>query len=72
MPSTENEIVGCFASLREMVNQLAGADLPSAESEKVKALANIALRIAESLVIDINLIAFRLGEVVEIQRTKAG
>jgi len=48
-----------------MASEIVGADMPPAEREKVKVLAEVGLRIAESVVTDLNLIAYHLGELVD-------
>lgn len=69
--ASQNDIEAWFLTLRTMANDLAGSDMKPAEQEKIKVLAEVGLRIAESIVIDLNLIGYYLGELVEIQNRKA-
>ena len=63
MPATETELQHLFAQLKTMADEIAGADMPPAEQAKIKALATIGLTILESVVVDINAIAYYLGEI---------
>jgi len=58
--ASPNDIAGWFTALREAAAELAGADLPPAEQQKVKMLAEAGLRIGESVVMDLNRIASAL------------
>ncbi len=63
--ATQNDIEAWFLILHHMASEIVGADMPPAEREKVKVLAEVGLRIAESVVTDLNLIAYHLGELVD-------
>ena len=54
---TANDISGHFIALRELIANTAGEDMPEGEKQKVKALCEAGLRLAESLMLDINRIA---------------
>lgn len=60
MAATSNDIAGWFVVLKSAAGELAGADLPPAEREKVQLLADVAVRIGESVVTDLNRIAYAL------------
>jgi hypothetical protein len=63
MPATENELHHLFTQLKAMADEIAGADMRPAEQAKVKALAAIGLAILESVVVDLNVTAYYLGEI---------
>jgi hypothetical protein len=69
MPLTESDIAVYFDTLHKTAGQLPGGMLP--EADQVKMLVAV-LRIAESVVVDINLIAYCLGELVELVHQKGG
>lgn len=60
MAADSNDIENWFATLHDVANKLAGADLPPDEQVMVKALAGVALIIGESVVTDLNRIAYAL------------
>lgn len=68
--ATQNDIEAWFSVLRTMASDLAGSDMKPADQEKIKILAEAGLRIVESVVIDLNLIGYYLGELVEIQNRR--
>jgi hypothetical protein len=70
MPYTERDIVGWFGAVNELVDRIAGADLPEAEREQVKMLASAGLKLAESLAIDHNRIANALQELLYIEQQR--
>ncbi len=70
--ATQNDIESWFTILRNMSSEIAGADMPPAEREKVKVLAEVGLRIAESMVTDLNLIGYYLGELLELENIRRG
>lgn len=55
--ATEQDIKGWFLALQTAVERLAGAELGDAERQQVKLLAGLALRIGESIVLDLNRLA---------------
>lgn len=55
--ATENDIKGWFLVLQEKAQAIAGADLPGPDREQIRLLADVGLRIAESVVLDLNRIA---------------
>ncbi len=67
---SQTDLEGWFSVLRTMAGDLAGTDLPPAEQEKVKVLADIGLRIAESIVIDLNAIAWNLASLVDLEHNR--
>jgi hypothetical protein len=69
MPATETELHQLFDQLKAMADEIAGADMPPAEQAKIKALATIGLTILESVVVDLNAVAYYLGE---ISHSKSG
>ena len=54
---TASDISGHFNALREIIAATAGEDMPEAERNKIKVLCEVGLRLAESLLLDINRIA---------------
>ena len=54
---TETDIKGNCTAIRHLASQIARADLPSAERETVKVLAEAALVLLEGFLLDINRIA---------------
>ena len=70
--ATQNDIESWFTILRNMSSEIAGADMPPAEREKVKVLAEVGLRIAESMVTDLNLIGYYMGELFELENRRNG
>ncbi len=70
MSATQNDIESWFKVLREVAAAVAGADQNPQDREMIKVLAEAGLRIAESVVVDLNLIAWHLGELVDIERHK--
>lgn len=66
--ATQNDIEAWFKVLREMASAVAGADHNAKDREAIKVLAETGLRIAESIVTDLNLIAFHLGQIEQNTR----
>jgi hypothetical protein len=62
MPYTNDEISAMFSTLKDRVDLVAGADLSDYERKVVSELADAALCILESIVLDINNIAFYARE----------
>ena len=60
MAADSNDIANWFATLHDAANKLAGQDLPPEEQALVKKLAETALHIGESIVTDLNRIAYAL------------
>lgn len=62
---TENDIKGNFAAIREISDQVAGADLPAGEQQVVRTLVNCGLVLLEGFLLDIN----RIANVMETMET---
>jgi hypothetical protein len=62
MPYTNDEIAAKFAILKDRIALVAGAELGDPERKVVAELADAALCILESVILDINNIAFYMRE----------
>lgn len=66
--ATQNDIEAWFKVLRETASAVAGSERDPKEREVIVALAETGLRIAESIVTDLNLIAYQLGQIEQNTR----
>lgn len=68
MALDQREITKLFDGLRAVSETTAGKDAPHEDREKIKAIANAALIIGESIVLDLNRIAVALERLADTEK----
>ena len=71
MAITERDLQGYFNVLRGLANEQAGADLPAPEREKLLPAISAGVCVLESIVVDINRIAWCLERLVDIEQNRS-